>query len=125
LPEDLSFVVDDEARARAYLEADPENTVVTHDDSGDWTVTRKAGTEIRVPRRATLTRVVGGQIPTGFDPTTWGIPADMASGMDRVAACNLVATLAPFFSSGFSPPKLLAHVPRAALTTTRAPAWAA
>lgn len=119
LPEDLSFVVDDEARARAYLEADPENTVVTHDDSGDWTVTRKAGTEIRVPRRATLTRVVGGQIPTGFDPTTWGIPADMASGMDRVAAWNLVATVDAFISSGFSPAELLAHVHPADVANTQ------
>nr|WP_238529328.1 type I polyketide synthase [Dietzia alimentaria] len=110
LPEDLSFVVDDEAQARAYLADDPENTVVTHSEDGEWTVTRKAGTEIRVPRRTTLTRVVGGQIPTGFDPTAWGIPADMVSGIDRVAAWNLVATVDAFISSGFTPAELLAHV---------------
>ncbi|MDV8000794.1 polyketide synthase [Rhodococcus sp. IEGM 1408] len=110
LPEDLSFVVDDEQQARLYLSADPENTVVTRNADGDWLVTRKAGTEIRVPRRATLTRVVGGQIPTGFDPTAWGIPADMVSGIDRVAAWNLVATVDAFISSGFTPAELLAHV---------------
>ncbi|EUA49812.1 beta-ketoacyl synthase, N-terminal domain protein [Mycobacterium xenopi 3993] len=42
-------------------------------DSTDWQVTRKAGTEIRVPRKNKLSRTVGGQIPTGFDPTVWGI----------------------------------------------------
>lgn len=120
LPEDLSFVVDDETQARAYLEADPENTVVTHDaGSGDWTVTRRAGTEIRVPRRTTLTRVVGGQIPTGFDPTAWGLPADMASGIDRVAAWNLVATVDAFISSGFTPAELLAHVHPADVANTQ------
>ncbi|MEH6382719.1 MAG: 3-oxoacyl-ACP synthase, partial [Dietzia cercidiphylli] len=107
LPEDLSFVVDDEGQARAYQGDDPENTVVTRSEDGEWTVTRKAGTEIRVPRRTTLTRIVGGQIPTGFDPTAWGIPADMVSGIDRVAAWNLVATVDAFISSGFTPAELL------------------
>ena len=119
LPEDLSFVVDDEAQARAYLADDPENTVVTCGEDGEWTVTRKAGTEIRVPRRTTLTRVVGGQIPTGFDPTAWGIPADMVSGIDRVAAWNLVATVDAFISSGFTPAELLAHVHPADVANTQ------
>lgn len=119
LPEDLSFVVDDEQQARAYLADDPENTVVTRSEDGEWTVTRKAGTEIRVPRRTTLTRVVGGQIPTGFDPTAWGIPADMVSGIDRVAAWNLVATVDAFISSGFTPAELLAHVHPADVANTQ------
>ncbi|TCW26751.1 type I polyketide synthase [Dietzia cinnamea] len=119
LPEDLSFVVDDEAQARAYLSDDPENTVVTQSEDGEWTVTRKAGTEIRVPRRTMLTRVVGGQIPTGFDPTAWGIPADMVSGIDRVAAWNLVATVDAFISSGFTPAELLAHVHPADVANTQ------
>ena len=119
LPEDLSFVVDDEGQARAYQEDDPENTVVTRSEDGEWTVTRKAGTEIRVPRRTTLTRIVGGQIPTGFDPTAWGIPADMVSGIDRVAAWNLVATVDAFISSGFTPAELLAHVHPADVANTQ------
>lgn len=109
LDSDLSFVAADEAEARAYAEADPDNTEITLVD-GEWTVTRTAGTEIRVPRRTTLTRVVGGQIPTGFDPRAWGIPADMADSLDRVAAWNLVATVDAFLSSGFTPAELLAHV---------------
>ena len=88
-------------------------------EDGEWTVTRKAGTEIRVPRRTTLTRVVGGQIPTGFDPTAWGIPADMVSGIDRVAAWNLVATVDAFISSGFTPAELLAHVHPADVANTQ------
>ena len=119
LPEDLSFEVDDEAQARAYQSDDPENTVITRGADGEWTVTRKAGTEIRVPRRATLTRIVGGQIPTGFDPTAWGIPADMVSGIDRVAAWNLVATVDAFISSGFTPAELLAHVHPADVANTQ------
>ncbi len=30
---------------------------------------------VRVPRRVALSRFVGGQVPTGFDPAVYGIPA--------------------------------------------------
>src|SRR6478752_7884059 len=54
-----------------------------------------------------LTRYVGGQIPTGFDPTRWGISADMASSVDRVALWNIVCTVDAFISSGFTPSELM------------------
>ncbi|WP_197480897.1 beta-ketoacyl synthase N-terminal-like domain-containing protein, partial [Rhodococcus sp. EPR-157] len=79
-------------------------------DSSDWQVTRKAGTEIRVPRKMKLTRTVGGQIPTGFDPTKWGISPDMASSVDRVALWNIVTTVDAFISSGFNPSELMRWV---------------
>ncbi|WUD69770.1 DUF1729 domain-containing protein [Nocardia sp. NBC_00508] len=111
LDQDLSFTVGGEAEARAFHAAAPEHTVITPvPDSGDWTVTRKAGTEIRVPRRAKLSRTVGGQIPTGWDPTIWGISADMAASVDRVALWNVVCTVDAFISSGFSPAELMSWV---------------
>ncbi|MEV0293874.1 fatty acid synthase subunit beta domain-containing protein [Nocardia sp. NPDC050710] len=111
LDQDLSFTVGGEAEARAFHTADPEHTVITPVlDSGDWTVTRKAGTEIRVPRKAKLSRTVGGQIPTGWDPTIWGISADMAASVDRVALWNIACTVDAFVSSGFSPAELMSWV---------------
>ncbi|HZK36307.1 MAG TPA: beta-ketoacyl synthase, partial [Aeromicrobium sp.] len=74
---------------------------------GEWRVTRTAGTEIRVPRQIKLTRTVGAQIPTGFDPLVWGIPADMVDSLDRVAVWNLVCTVDAFLSSGFTPSELM------------------
>ncbi|MGF6885598.1 fatty acid synthase [Nocardia sp. GAS34] len=111
LDKDLTFVVSDEAQARAFHAANPEQTVITPvEGSGDWQVTRKAGTEIRVPRKAKLSRTVGGQIPTGWDPTKWGISADMAASIDRVALWNIVCTVDAFLSSGFSPAELMSWV---------------
>ncbi|WP_406236874.1 fatty acid synthase subunit beta domain-containing protein [Nocardia sp. NBC_01009] len=111
LDQDLSFTVGGEAEARSFHAADPEHTVIVPvPESGDWTVTRKAGTEIRVPRRAKISRTVGGQIPTGWDPTIWGISADMASSVDRVALWNIVTTVDAFISSGFSPVELMRWV---------------
>lgn len=111
LDKDLTFVVTGEAEARAFYSANPEQTVITPvEGTGDWQVIRKAGTEIRVPRKAKLSRTVGGQIPTGWDPTKWGISADMAASIDRVALWNIVCTVDAFLSSGFSPAELLSWV---------------
>ncbi|MGZ4530581.1 MAG: beta-ketoacyl synthase N-terminal-like domain-containing protein, partial [Mycobacterium sp.] len=111
LEKDFTFVVSSEADARGFVEFDPEHTVVRPvPDSSDWQVTRKAGTEIRVPRKTKLSRTVGAQIPTGFDPTVFGISQDMASSTDRVALWNIVATVDAFLSSGFTPTELMRWV---------------
>src|ERR1700752_676521 len=111
LDKDFTFVVSSEADARGFAQFDPEHTVVRPiPDSSDWQVTRKAGTEIRVPRKTKLSRTVGAQIPTGFDPTVWGISQDMATSIDRVALWNIVATLDAFLSSGFTPTELMRWV---------------
>jgi fatty acid synthase len=111
LDKDFAFVVSSEADARAFAEFDPEHTVIRPvADSSDWQVIRKAGTEIRVPRKNKLSRLVGAQVPTGFDPTVWGIGADMATSIDRLAVWNIVATVDAFLSAGFSPAEVMRYV---------------
>src|SRR5260370_24044951 len=52
LDKDFTFVVSSEADARGFAEFDAEHTVVRPvPGSRDWPGTRKAGTEIRVPRK--------------------------------------------------------------------------
>ena len=111
LDHDVTFVVPSEADARSFHDADPEHTIVVPVEGGsDWQVTRKAGTEIRVPRKMKLSRQVGGQIPSGFDPTKWGITPDMASSIDRVALWNIVTTVDSFIGAGFTPTELMRWV---------------
>ncbi|MGO8770208.1 fatty acid synthase subunit beta domain-containing protein [Mycobacterium sp.] len=120
LDKDLSFVVSSQAEARSFAEFDPEHTVVRPvPDSSDWQVTRKAGTEIRVPRKTKLSRTVGAQIPTGFDPTVWGVSPDMATSIDRVALWNIVATVDAFLSAGFSPAELMRWVHPSLVASTQ------
>lgn len=120
LDKDFAFVVSSEADARAFVEFDPEHTVIRPvPDSTDWQVIRKAGTEIRVPRKTKLTRTVGAQIPTGFDPTVWGISQDMASSIDRVALWNIVATVDAFLSAGFSPAEVMRYVHPSMVASTQ------
>ncbi|BBY15015.1 type I polyketide synthase [Mycolicibacterium litorale] len=120
LDKDFSFVVSSEEEARAFVEVDPEHTVVRPvPDSSDWQVTRKAGTEVRVPRKTKLSRTVGAQIPTGFDPTVWGITPDMANSIDRVALWNIVATVDAFLSAGFTPTELMRWVHPSLVASTQ------
>lgn len=120
LDKDFTFVVSSEEEARAFVEVDPEHTVVRPvPDSGDWQVTRKAGTEVRVPRKTKLSRTVGAQIPTGFDPTVWGITPDMANSIDRVALWNIVATVDAFLSAGFTPTELMRWVHPSLVASTQ------
>ena len=120
LDKDFTFVVSSEADARAFVQFDPEHTVATPvPDSSDWQVTRKAGTEIRVPRKTKLSRTVGGQIPTGFDPTVYGISADMNTSLDRVAVWNIVATVDAFLGAGFTPNELMRWVHPAMVASTQ------
>ena len=118
LDDDLTFRVDTEAEARALQAADPTHTAIAPEGDG-WAVTRKAGTEIRVPRRLDLTRTVGGQVPSGFDPAVWGIPAEMLESLDRLAVWNLVCTVDAFLSSGFTPSELMRWVHPARVANTQ------
>ncbi|MEN4445878.1 fatty acid synthase subunit beta domain-containing protein [Mycobacterium sp. SM3041] len=120
LDKDFSFVVSAEADARAFHQFDPEHTVIAPvPDSSDWQVTRKAGTEIRVPRKVKLSRTVGAQVPTGFDPQVYGVTPDMASSIDRLALWNLVTTVDAFLSAGFSPEELMRWVHPSLVASTQ------
>lgn len=123
LDNDLTFTVSGQAEAIAMREADVANTVIAPLDpaepGAEWQVTRRAGTEIRVPRRMRITRTVGGQIPSGFDPKVWGLPAELVESADRVALWNLVCTVDAFLSAGFTPAELMRWVHPARVANTQ------
>ncbi|VEH82494.1 Fatty acid synthase [Corynebacterium kutscheri] len=118
LDRDLEFSVADKVTAQTFLDSEPELTTIRESD-GEWIVTRKAGSAVRMPRRMAMSRFVGGQIPEGFDPAVYGIPADMIDNLDRVALWNIVATIEAFLSSGFSPAELMKHLHPARVSSTQ------
>lgn len=122
LEKPLSFTVQDEETARSFVDSCEGATLRRVTDANgevEWQVTRPAGSSVRVPRRVAMTRFVGGQIPEGFDPQVYGIPADMVDNLDRLALWNLVCTVDAFLSAGFSPAELLAHVHPARVSSTQ------
>lgn len=120
LDQDLTFNVGSREEALTYVDSEPELTFASFDEAaGEWKVTRKAGSAIRVPRRMAMTRFVGGQVPKDFDPAVWGIPADMVDNLDTVALWNIVCTVDAFLSAGFTPAELLASVHPARVSSTQ------
>lgn len=122
LEKPLSFTVQDEETARSFVDSCEGTTLRRVTDAtgeDEWQVTRTAGSSVRVPRRVAMTRFVGGQIPEGFDPQVYGIPADMVDNLDRLALWNLVCAVEAFLSAGFSPAELLAHIHPARVSSTQ------
>ncbi|WP_257202863.1 type I polyketide synthase [Corynebacterium cystitidis] len=118
LDRDITFAVANEQEARDIEEADPDKTEIAEVD-GEWTVTRKAGATARVPRKATLTRTVAGQMPDDFNPENWGIPAQMIDGLDRIAVWNLVTGVDAFVSAGFTPAELMQAIHPSQVSSTQ------
>ena len=120
LDHDVTFGVPTRQIADEYVAMDPEHTSLAQDgESGEWNVTRHAGSMIRVPRRAAMTRTVGGQFPDGFDPLKWGIPASMVGDVDEIALWNIVTTVDAYLSAGFTPAEILEAVHPSMVASTQ------
>ncbi|WP_290453891.1 beta-ketoacyl synthase N-terminal-like domain-containing protein, partial [Corynebacterium stationis] len=118
LDRDIVFTVASEQEARDIEEADPSFTKLREVD-GEWEVTRLKGATARVPRKATLTRTVAGQMPDHFDAAKWGIPDHMLDALDRMAVWNLVTAVDAFTQAGFSPAELLQVIHPGQVATTQ------
>lgn len=120
LDHDVTFSVPSEDIANEYVKLDEAHTTISADpESGEWNVTRHAGAMIRVPRRATMTRTVGGQFPKGFDPVKWGIPASMVGDVDQIALWNIVTTVDAYLSAGFTPVEVLQAIHPSMVASTQ------
>ena len=120
LDHDVTFSVPTREVAAEYVKLDEAHTTIAPDEeSGEWNVTRHAGSMIRVPRRATMTRTVGGQFPKGFDPTRWGIPASMVGDVDKIALWNIVTTVDAYMGAGFTPAEILESIHPSLVASTQ------
>ena len=120
LDHDVTFSVPTREIAEEYVKLDEAHTSFAADaESGEWNVIRHAGSMIRVPRRAAMTRTVGGQFPKGFDPVKWGIPASMVGDVDKIALWNIVTTVDAYLSAGFTPVEILQAVHPSMVASTQ------
>ena len=120
LEQDFTFPVASAEEARSFVKAAPELTQANYDATTDtWNVTRRAGSEIRIPRQARLSRHVAGMVPQGFNFERFGIPKEMLDQVDRVSLFNLVATVDAFISAGLTPEELMQWVHPARVANTQ------
>jgi fatty acid synthase subunit alpha len=64
----------------------------------------KKGCSLMVPKALAAVRRVAGQIPSGWDPRTYGIPEDIVSQVDPVTLYTLISTCEALLGSGITDP---------------------
>ena len=77
---------------------------VTKLGDDQYLVKLKRGATLLVPRALDTENHVAGQIPSGWDPRTYGITEDIISQVDRVTLYTLVCTVEALLSSGVIDP---------------------
>lgn len=101
----LSFTVESKGMGEEYLKQYP-GARLEPAESGSWRVTLPKGSLVKIPRRASLSRWVAGQVPTGWDPVRFGLPKEMVAEIDRTALFNLISSAQAFVSAGLAPEEL-------------------
>ncbi|KAL9127698.1 MAG: hypothetical protein Q9217_003471 [Psora testacea] len=73
-------------------------------DSGEFSIRLKKGATLLIPKALKFDRLVAGQIPTGWNAKTYGIPDDIISQVDPVTLYVLVCTIESLLASGITDP---------------------
>ncbi|KAK5093824.1 beta subunit of fatty acid synthetase [Exophiala xenobiotica] len=73
-------------------------------ESGEYTVRLKKGATLLIPKALRFDRLVAGQIPTGWNAKTYGVPDDIIEQVDQVTLFVLVCTVEALLSSGITDP---------------------
>jgi len=73
-------------------------------ESGEYTVRLKKGATLLIPKALKFDRLVAGQIPTGWNAKTYGIPDDIIEQVDPVTLYVLVCTVESLLASGITDP---------------------
>ncbi|KAJ2524556.1 fatty acid synthase alpha subunit Lsd1, partial [Coemansia sp. RSA 2049] len=90
--------------AHEYKKSNGDRVDIWETGGGAWSVRFRKGAVIRVPAAVSTDRLVAGLIPTGWTPTLFGIPEDLAKQIDMVTMYTLVATVEALVRSGITDP---------------------
>ncbi len=107
-PNPITLDLPDEEQARGVTAAIAGSTA-KRTETG-WSVTLPKGSPIRVPRTAELPRGVTAAIPEGMSPETLGLPAELTSAVDPMAAWSMYLTADAFRDAGTDPEEILGAV---------------
>ncbi|XDG08518.1 hypothetical protein ABKA04_008133 [Annulohypoxylon sp. FPYF3050] len=70
--------------------------------SDQFSVRVRKGATLMIPKARVFDRIVGGQLPTGWDPTIYGLPQDLCESVDRCTQMALVCAAETFLSAGIT-----------------------
>ncbi|KAI1464223.1 putative 3-oxoacyl-synthase [Daldinia caldariorum] len=70
--------------------------------SDQFSVRLRKGATLMIPKARIFDRIVGGQLPAGWDPTVYGLPQDLCQSVDRCTQMALVCAAETFLSAGIT-----------------------
>ncbi|KAJ8119547.1 hypothetical protein ONZ43_g3525 [Nemania bipapillata] len=73
-------------------------------NSDTWVVTVKRGATFLVPKSIPSDQFVAGQLPSGWNPATYGIPEDIINQVDPITLYSLCCVCEAMYSSGIEDP---------------------
>jgi fatty acid synthase subunit alpha, fungi type len=106
LDEDLPAFNTSESLARAFKLRHGDKVTAFPQSSGsdDWTVIVKRGATFLVPKATAGHTTVGGQLPKGWNPATYGIPEDIISQVDPLTLYTLCCVCEAMYGAGIDDP---------------------
>ncbi|KAF8312438.1 fatty acid synthase, partial [Clavulina sp. PMI_390] len=104
LTHDLETMESTEEEAAKFKREHGDKVDAWSTPAGEWFIRFKKGARILVPKAVSFSRLVAGQLPTGWDAGRYGIPADIVSQTDRTALWALVCTAEALIMAGITDP---------------------
>lgn len=98
------FETSKETAEQYKLEHDEKCEIFEIPETGEYTVKLLKGATLLIPKALRFDRLVAGQIPTGWDAKTYGIPEDTINQVDPITLYALVATVEALLSAGITDP---------------------
>ncbi|KAJ2160105.1 fatty acid synthase alpha subunit Lsd1 [Coemansia sp. RSA 552] len=90
--------------AAAYKKSNGDQVDIWENSDSSWSVRFLKGALLRVPASASATRLVAGQLPTGWSAERFGIPRDLIDQIDPATLYTLVAAAEALLRSGLTDP---------------------
>jgi len=104
IEEDLDPFESSKETAEEFKRQHGDKVEIFELESGEYTVRLKKGATLLIPKALRFDRLVAGQIPTGWNAKTYGVPDDIISQVDQVTLFVLVCTAEALLSSGITDP---------------------
>ena len=104
IEEDLDQFESSKETAEEFRRQHGEKAEIFELDSGEYSVRLKKGATLLIPKALRFDRLVAGQIPTGWNAKTYGIPDDIIEQVDQVTLFVLVCTVEALLASGITDP---------------------
>eukprot|EP01063_Lacrimia_lanifica_P028304 TRINITY_DN4106_c0_g1_i1.p2 TRINITY_DN4106_c0_g1~~TRINITY_DN4106_c0_g1_i1.p2 ORF type:complete len:1271 (+),score=736.51 TRINITY_DN4106_c0_g1_i1:60-3872(+) len=101
---DMAPVECGEEEARGFKKQHGDAVDIWEKGDGVWLAKLRKGAQLYIPKALQFSRLVAGQLPTGWSAERYGLPKDIIDQVDPVTLFTLVSTAEALITSGITDP---------------------